>query len=303
MKKKTAKRVSILALILALLGIGLGVYIIAVQPEDQTQRVEELTRENQELQAQIAGLQEQLTGLQTQLDQFMTLSSLQDWSLNATPWADSTGADVTLTATPSEYQPGMGATLLVMLGDRQAASVPCMWDGTVFTGTANLNAADGYSYFCLLSGPHGVQQLALSNPESEDAGIPVFLQSALSSYCNLVVHDWTGQAGSTALSLTSAYVQVQLPQIQSQKLTITAQELVLRLNGQLSVKIPVQLYPSEVPGSYDATLSDLHLPVPELNSEDTLELYLEITLSDGRRLQAFGISWYLEDGELVSSVG
>ena len=302
MKKKTAKRISILSLILALLGIGLGGYILAVQPEDQAQRVDQLIQENQALREQTSGLQEQITGLQNQLDQFMTLSSLKEWSLEATPWADSTGADVTLTATPSEYQPGMGATLLVMLGDRQAASVPCMWDGTVFTGTANLNAADGYSYFCLLSGPHGVQQLSLSNPDSEDAGIPVFLQSALSSYCNLVIHDWQEQTG-TSLVLTSAYVQVQLPQIQTQALTITAQELVLRLNGQLSAKVPVSLSPSEVAGSYEATLSDLHLPMPELNQNDTLELYLEITLSDGRRLQAFGISWYLEDGELVSSVG
>ena len=302
MKKKTAKHLSVLALILALLGIGLGAYILAVQPEDQTQRVEQLTRENEKLQEQISGLQEQITGLQSQLDQFMTLSSLKDWSLKATPWADSTGADVIFTATPSEYQPGMGATLLVMLGDRQTASVPCMWDGTVFTGTANLNAADGYSYFCLLSGPHGVQQLALVNPDSEDAGIPVFLQSALSSYCNLVVHDWE-ELNGTSLALTSAYVQVQLPQIQTQELTITAQELVLRLNGQLSAKVPVSLSPSEVSGSYDATLNDLHLPMPALEKNDTLELYLEITLSDGRRLQAFGISWYLEDGELVSSVG
>lgn len=302
MKKKTAKRVSILALILALLGIGLGVYIIAVQPEDQSWRMDQLTQENQELQEQVTGLQEQIAELQSQLDQFMTLSSLQEWYLEASPWSDSTGADVTLTAIPTEYQPGMGATLQVMLGDRQAASVPCMWDGSAFTGTANLNAADGYSYFCLLSGPNGVQQLALSNPESPDAGIPVFLQSALSSYCNLVVHDWVEQTGTT-LVLTSAYVQVQLPQIQTQALSITAQELVLRLNGQLSAKVPVKLSPSEVSGSYDATLSDLHLPMPELKESDTLELYLEITLSDGRRLQAFGISWHLENSELVSSVG
>lgn len=302
MKKKTAKRISILSLLLALLGLALGAYILATRHEDQAPQVQQLARENQELRDQVAGLQEQLTGLQTQLDQFMTLSSLKEWSLKATPWSDSTGADVTLTAIPTEYHPGMGATLQVMLGDRQAASVPCMWDGTAFTGTANLNAADGYSYFCLLSGPNGVQQLALSNPESEDAGIPVFLQSALSSYCNLVVHDWAEQTG-TALVLTSAYVQVQLPQIQNQELTITAQELVLRLNGQLSAKVPVKLAPSEVTGSYDATLSDLHLPMPELEQADTLELYLEITLSDGRRLQAFGISWHMEDGELVSSVG
>ena len=293
MKKKTIKRIAVAALLLALAGIGLGAFALLTQPEDHTQRIEELYQEN-------TRLQEQVAQLQTQLDQFLTLSSLSDWELTAVAWADSTGADVTFTAVPTEYQPGMGATLLVMLGDRQAASVPCVWDGTVFRGTANLNAADGYSYFCLLSGPNGVQQLSLMGPESENAGIPVYLQSALSSYCNLLVSDWVEQNGSS-LILNGAYAQVQLPQIQ--ELTIASQELVLRLNGQISVKVPIMLMPSEVAGSYELIINDLHLPMPELDSTDNLELYLEITLSDGRHLQAFGIGWYLENGKLSASVG
>lgn len=293
MKKKTIKRIAVAALLLALAGIGLGAFALLTQPEDHTQRIEELYQEN-------TRLQEQVAQLQTQLDQFLTLSSLSEWELTAVAWADSTGADVTFTAVPTEYQPGMGATLLVMLGDRQAASVPCVWDGTVFRGTANLNAADGYSYFCLLSGPNGVQQLSLMGPESENAGIPVYLQSALSSYCNLLVSDWVEQNGSS-LILNGAYAQVQLPQIQ--ELTIASQELVLRLNGQISVKVPIMLMPSEVAGSYELIINDLHLPMPELDSTDNLELYLEITLSDGRHLQAFGIGWYLENGKLSASVG
>ena len=293
MKKKTIKRIAIAALLLALAGIGLGAFALLTQPEDHTQRIEELYQEN-------IRLQEQVAQLQTQLDQFLTLSSLSEWELTAAAWADSTGAEVTFTAVPTEYQPGMGATLLVMLGDRQAASVPCVWDGTVFRGTANLNAADGYSYFCLLSGPNGVQQLSLMGPESENAGIPVYLQSALSSYCNLLVSDWVEQNGSS-LILNGAYAQVQLPQIQ--ELTIASQELVLRLNGQVSVKVPIMLMPSEVAGSYELIINDLHLPMPELDSTDNLELYLEITLSDGRHLQAFGIGWYLENGKLSASVG
>ena len=293
MKKKTIKRIAVAALLLALAGIGLGAFALLTQPEDHTQRIEELYQEN-------TRLQEQVAQLQTQLDQFLTLSSLSDWELTAAAWADSTGADVTFTAVPTEYQPGMGATLLVMLGDRQAASVPCVWDGTVFRGTANLNAADGYSYFCLLSGPNGVQQLSLMGPDSENAGIPVYLHSALSSYCNLLVSDWVEQNGST-LILNGAYAQVQLPQIQ--ELTIASQELVLRLNGQISVKVPIMLMPSEVAGSYELIINDLHLPMPELDSTDNLELYLEITLSDGRHLQAFGIGWYLENGKLSASVG
>ena len=192
MKKKTIKRIAVAALLLALAGIGLGAVALLTQPEDHTQRIEELYQEN-------IRLQEQVAQLQTQLDQFLTLSSLSEWELTAAAWADSTGADVTFTAVPTEYQPGMGATLLVMLGDRQAASVPCVWDGTVFRGTANLNAADGYSYFCLLSGPNGVQQLSLMGPESENAGIPVYLHSALSSYCNLLVSDWVEQNGSSLI--------------------------------------------------------------------------------------------------------
>lgn len=293
MKKKTIKRIAVAALLLALAGIGLGAFALLTQPEDHTQRIEELYQEN-------TRLQEQVAQLQTQLDQFLTLSSLSEWELTAAAWADSTGADVTFTAVPTEYQPGMGATLLVMLGDRQAASVPCVWDGTVFRGTANLNAADGYSYFCLLSGPNGVQQLSLMGPESENAGIPVYLHSALSSYCNLLVSDWVEQNGSS-LILNGAYAQVQLPQIQ--ELTIASQELVLRLNGQVSVKVPIMLMPSEVAGSYELIINDLHLPMPELDSTDNLELYLEITLSDGRHLQAFGIGWYLENGKLSASVG
>ena len=203
MKKKKTKILSVLALILALAALGFSTLALATRPEDQSHLIDDLYQQNRELREQIAQLE-------ARLDQFMTVTSLKDWNLEATPWADSTGADVTFAAVPTEYQPGMGATLLVMLEGRQAASVPCVWDGNVFSATVSLSAADGYSYFCLLSGPAGVQQLSLMGPESEDAGYPVYLQSALSSYCNLLINDWNDQKG-TSLILTAAYAQVQLP--------------------------------------------------------------------------------------------
>ena len=295
MKKKKTKILSVLALILALAALGFSTLALATRPEDQSHLIDDLYQQNREL-------REQITQLEARLDQLMTVTSLKDWNLEATPWADSTGADVTFAAVPTEYQPGMGATLLVMLEGRQAASVPCVWDGNVFSATVSLSAADGYSYFCLLSGPAGVQQLSLMGPESEDAGYPVYLQSALSSYCNLLINDWNDQKGAS-LILTAAYAQVQLPQIQAEELTITTQELVLRLNGQIAAKVPIVLSPSEVAGSYEMVIRDLHLPMPELENDDKLELYLEVTLSDGRHLNAFGIGWYLENGKLLASVG
>ena len=295
MKKKQSSFVPVLALILALIALGAGVLALYNRPEDQSHLIDDLYQQNRELREQIAQLE-------ARLDRFVTLTSLTDWNLKANAWADSTGADVTFTAAPSAYQPGMGATLLVMLGGRQIASVPCIWDGAVFTATVSLSAADGYSYFCQLSGPAGIQQLSLMGPESENADFPVYLQSALSSYCNLLVQDWVVKS-ENAVTLTGAYAQVQLPQIQAQELTIASQELVLRLNGQIAARVPVVLSPSEVAGSYETAISDLHLPLPELKGGDSLELYLEVVLSDGRHLQAFGISWYLENGKLSATVG
>lgn len=295
MKKKTIKWIAVFSLILAVAGVGLGGFLLLTRPADQTAQLEELQREN-------AALREQMEQMKAQLEQFGIVGSLEEWELTATAWTDSTGADVTLTAVPTEYLPGMGATLLVMQGERQAASVACVWNGTEFSGTVSLNAVDGYSYFCLLSGANGTQQLSLMSPESENAGVPVYLQSALSSYCNLVIHDWA-LSSDDSLTLNDAYAQVQLPQIQARELTITTQELVLRLNGQVYTTVPITLSPSEVAGSYEMSISGLDLPMPELTEEDLLELYLEITFSDGRHLQAFGISWYLEEGLLASSVG
>lgn len=294
MKKKTIKRIAVLALLLALAAVGLGGYLLATMPEDPGMQIEELRRENAQLRDDVQKLREEL-------EKFMTISTLKGWELQAMPWPDSTGADVNFTAIPSEYQQGMGATLQVMLGDRLATSVPCVWDGTAFRATANLETADGYSYLCLLSGPNGVQQLALTGPESEDAGIPVYLQSAISSYCNLVVNDWVEEDGE-GITLTDAYAQVQLPRI-PEALTIASQELVLRLNGVVSASVPITLTASEVAGSYELTITDLNLPMPELLEGDTLELYLEVSLSDGRHLQAFGIGWDMENEALTSSVG
>lgn len=295
MKKKQIKAVALLALIFSAAALVLSGYLLATRAEDQTHLIDDLYRENQELRSQ-------LDALSSRLDQFMTVTTLENWTLTADPWPDSTGADVTFTAVPSNYQTGVSATLLVLLGGQEVSSVPCHWDGEQFTATAGLNAADGYSYYCLLSAPGGEQELTIMTPDSPDAGIPVYLQSSLSSYCNLVVSDWGVQ--SSSIVLTDAYAQVQLPQLSaSGNVAIDTSELVLRLNGQVSVKVPIRLTPSEVAGSFEATLSDLRLPMPELKKSESLELHLEVVLSDGRHLQAFGISWQLDGNKLTSTVG
>lgn len=293
MKKK--KRIPLIALIIAAVSLVLSAVTLVLIPEDQSQRIDALYQENAQLRARV----DELT---TQLDMLQTVVSLKDWTIAVTPWPDSTGADIVFTATPSEYQPGVSADFLVLLEGHQVAAVPCQWDGYSFTASASLNAADGYSYYCVLSSSGGTQKLPLATPEDPTQEIPVYLSSSITAFCNLAVNDW--EEKDNILTLTDAYAQIQLPLIcSSGSVEIASSDLVLRLNGAAALRIPIRLAPSEVPNSYELAVTDTELPLESLAEGDTLELYLEVSLTDGRNLSAFGISWYLEDGTISSSVG
>lgn len=293
--KKNHTPLIILALVLALASLALSAFTVSTIPEDQTHLIDDLYRENQALRSQI-------DELNARLDQMLTVVSLQDWSLEVAPWADSTGADITFSAVPTEYQPGVSATLLIQLDGREVVSVPCQWDGSTFGAATRLDAADGYSYYCLLSAPGGTQQLPLTSPMDPVLDIPVYLASSLSAYCNLSVSDWTEAPDS--LTLTDAYAQVQLPRISAGgDVQISTAKLVLRRNDSVIVEVPLNLNPSEVSGSFELAISDVVLPLSGMENGDTLELSLEVTLTDGRNLKAFGISWFLENGTFSSAVG
>ena len=296
MKKKKNSVLPMFALVLALVALLISALSLAGLPEDQSHLIDDLYEKNKELQTRVEELE-------NRLDQLMTAVNLRSWTLDVTPWADCTGADVTLTAVPSGYQTGVSATLLVTLEGKQVQSIPCHWDGNAFTATVSLDAADGYGYYCLLTDSRGTQHLPLVTADSPDAGSQVYLQSGLSAYCNLVVNDWIENPG-VFLVLTDAYAQVQLPQVYAQgAVEIVSSEMVLRLNGAETVRIPLKLNPSEVAFSYDLTITDLQITMPQLTDADALELSLEVALSDGRRLSAVGITWMLDNGKLTSAVG
>ncbi len=262
---------------------------------DYEQQIAALTQENAALKEQVDVLTRQLESIQNAV--------LTDWDLTAKASSDRNSAVLSFSAVPAVAPEGQTVSLVVLLNGFEAESVQCAPQDGTYYGTLTLPAADGYSYYCLLSSPNGSRQLPLTGPNTPDAGIPVYLQTSLSAYSNLVVNNWIENPGST-LVLTDAYAQVQLPQISADgAVQIVTAEVVLRLNGVESARIPIKLAPSEVAGSFDLTITDLQIPMPELEQGDVLELSLEVNLSDGRRLNAFGITWTSENGKLTSAVG
>lgn len=137
------------------------------------------------------------------------------------------------------------------------------------------------------------QQLSSSETVAETVPEIVDIEPS----CSLFVESWEEQEG--ALVLTTAYVHVMLPQ----DAAIESTQLVLYLNGTETERQALSLIPGEVDGSYELTLTDTPLALPETQENDCLDLQLEVNLSDGTQLLASGVSWYRHDGALYDLVG
>jgi len=148
MKKKKNSLLPLFALVLALAALLISALSLAAVPEDQSHLIDDLYARNKALEDRVEALEEQL-------DQLMTAVNLRSWTLDVTPWADSTGADVTLTASPLAFHEGQTAQFIARLAGQEVASVPCDWNGSVYTGSLGLQAADGYSYYCVLTAANG----------------------------------------------------------------------------------------------------------------------------------------------------
>lgn len=225
--------------------------------------------------------------------------ALASWTLTPETWSSPNGATVHLNAQLTVAQGG-SAEFVVRLGDADVENAPCTLDGTTVTASAELNAADGYSYFLVLTAADGtLTELPLTDVDSSLTN----LASALSAYCNLVL---TGsQVDGDKLALTAGTVEIQTPQITDDGNAITCAfaQLVLTLDGRELVRQDLTVAATEVPGGYEGDLAGVTLDVPELEDDGQLILRLEVLLSNGQSMAAEGGAWTYMDGQIISTVG
>ena len=266
------------------------------ESDGSAERIAQLEQEN-------AALKAQLDSITAELDTVKQLSALQDWSLTASAWTDGNGATVTFTAVPVTYLEGQRAALSVRMGDLEAESTNCVWDGSAFSGSVELSAADGYSYYCILTSADGPQEeIALNTPDHPTNELLVYLGSNLTAYANLVVENWASDG--KALSIHSGYVQAQMPRLTAGgETTVSKAALVLQLNGKEVERQNLELSEGEGDNSYELALSDIRFAMPDMEDEYQLDLALELVLSSGNTIQTIGGSWYSSNGDLVLVVG
>lgn len=294
MRKTKLLSAAILILVLSLLMTGLaGCGAKNAKGDDELAL---LKQENAQLKEQIAIMQARLDELES--------SGLKTWKLDAAAWADSAGASVTFTAEPRAYQDGQSAMLNVRLNGEEIISLACNWDGTSYSSTVELEAADGYSYICVLVSPDGTRELIpLSSPDSPVYDTLVNMQSSLIAYCNLFVADWN--ESEDKLNITAGYVQVQLPQITPAGTDVeyVGARLIFKLNGNTVETQTLDLPKGEGEGSYETALTSVSFNMPEMEDDYQLDLYLDVDLSSGETISAAGGSWYYNNETLNMLVG
>lgn len=118
----------------------------------------------------------------------------------------------------------------------------------------------------------------------------------------LNLYDWSFE-GDT-LTVNGAFARVmQLANSDGTISQIGESRVVLYRNGTELYHETFQLLPGEASDSYELELEFFGFHLPDLAEGDALELQLEITLSDGRSLTAWGGSWDYADGSLLMIAG
>lgn len=224
--------------------------------------------------------------------------ALSSWTLTPTVWADGAGADIAFTAVPEHYEEGMSVQLNVCLG-QEVNAVRCEWNGTAFTATAEVPAADGYTYICVVNG----SEITLASPKNPVEYAAVYLESSLNSSCTLMVNGW--EADEDTLTLTDAHAQVNLPKLSTggSEPAIKSAAIVMRLGTEEVSRKEITMVPGEGEGSYELTLQNIAFALPAMEENDQVELWLEVILSDGQELVSVTSGWYRSGDTLYLVAG
>lgn len=231
--------------------------------------------------------------------------SLKDWELSAATWSSPNGATVNLSATPAGYADGQSAAFVVRLEGEDVANIPCTYENGVYTASADLNGADGYCYYVVLTGADGTQsEVAVNVPTDPIDETLINMASSLESHCSVVVA--SSELDGQWLSITEGTLQIQPPKIvnQGESITCSKAALILDFNGEEAARIDLDVSALvNENGTYSMELKDLPFEAPAMEDDQQISLRLDVALSNDQSLSAAGGTWFYTNGSLLMGVG
>lgn len=230
---------------------------------------------------------------------------LKEWTMNATAWSSPNGATVNVTAVPNGYAEGQSVAFCVRLEGEDVANVECLWDGSVYTASADLNGNDGYCYFMILTAADGAKsEVAINTPTSPSDNSLINLATALNAYCEASVGSSKLDGGK--LIVEEGSIKIQLPFLTLDTGAVACQKtaLVLGYNGADFASQEMKNPTGDESGVCVMDISGMSFDIPaEIEDDHQLTLRLDVTLSNGHTLSAPAGTWYYLDGQLLLAVG
>ena len=230
--------------------------------------------------------------------------SLTSWNMSASTWSSPNGATVHINATPNAYAEGQKADFVVRLESDDVTTIPCQWDGTNYTASADLNAANGYCYYVVLPAADGtVTECAVNTPAAPVNEALINMEAALASYCSVTIEE--SEIADNKLNLANCKVQVQAPTITNEGETISCKKayLILSFNEEELAKVEVNLEETATAGLFEAAVSGITFDIPALENDQKVVLSVNAALSNGQALSAFGGEWVYNEEGLLPVVG
>lgn len=216
---------------------------------------------------------------------------LSNWDLEVTGREDMTGGTITFTAAPKTWQEGDEGVFSVQLDGVEVARETGVWNGTIYTATVELTAADGYySYFILCHADGSQEYQALNTPDNLEHYYGIYLTEGLTAQFDGRVNVWDNSNG--LLSVTDWEIEYISPGLFAEAEGFRARELryVILVNGAEADNEPV-----DIQGIRDRNQIGLcssgQLFQRQLKPGDELELRFELELENGTVLQDTAGRW------------
>ena len=167
--------------------------------------------------------------------------------------------------------------------------------------------AVGLSVFSLLALQDATDRMAALEQKNaflqEQVNTLAAFQNSVSSdaYCHLMVNQWSSDL--TNLTVVNGVAQVTVTTSGSSELLVQSAQLVLRQGVREFSRIPVSLLVGENGTNFEALLENISFPLPELEENDQVDLWLEVVLSDGQILLSPACGWYRSGNDLFMVAG
>lgn len=258
--------------------------------------------------AQIAALQAENASLSAALESLksdyraLECTILSDWAITAEPLEDEDGAAVRFEAQAMEVRNGQSMHFVIMRGGKTVVDLPCAFDGSVFTASAQIDAQNGYTFFCDLSnGKMEPIRYALLDPENETLNLLMNLYDSMNTYATVHVDNWKEVDGTLLLD---ANVQVQLPGFSADGKVAVVESAVLNFTVGEKVLSSKDIPLDGSDGALTADMKNITCTIPEDTPTDAqVSLSCTVKLSDGQVLTAEGGGWYLQNDQLQMIAG